>query len=211
MNPRISGLGIYLPGDSPAHRWPAWIKYLLMFGMGLPPFFLANLWVSAASLALSVIILLVLARIPPGIGLSLPVMFWVMMGILVGYHALFTTLTTGVLYLLNLLTALCYARILTMTTPVGALMDAVAKGLRPLEAIGVNSQKAALAFALMWRSIPYLLGSVAEVRAAARARGIQAHALRFITPVIVGAVGYGLTTGDAIRARGLDERETIEA
>lgn len=128
-----------------------------------------------------------------------------MMGLLVLYHALATSWHNGMIYLINVVAAIYLARLVTMTTPVADLMDAIACAARPLRLIGVDPERVALALALMWRSIPYLIGSIADVRDAARARGLERSALRFVLPVIVNAVGYGLQTGDALRARGLDD------
>lgn len=206
MNSHTRLFGLYLPGKSPAHRWPVWLKYLLMFGLGVAPFVVGSVWLSIGALVVSVVLLVAVARLPWRMALALPWVFWVMMGLLVGYHVLFTTWQQGVLYLVNLIAAIYLARLVTMTTPAADLMDAIAAAARPLRFVGVDPDRVALAIALMWRSIPYLLGSIADVRDAARARGIERSAWRFIVPVIVGAVGYALTTGDAIKARGLDDR-----
>lgn len=204
MNAHTRVFGLYLPGESPVHRWPVWLKYLLMFGLGIAPFLIGRLWVSAAALLISVALLFV-ARLPWRVSLRLPWVFWLMMGLLVAYHVVFTSWRAGVLYLANLLTAIYLARLLTMTTPAAALMDAIASAARPLRVVGIDPDRIALAVALMWRSIPYLLGSIGDVRDAARARGLERSALRFVLPVIVGAVGYALQTGDALKARGLDD------
>ena len=205
MNAHVRLFGIYLPGTSWVHRWPVWLKYLIMFGFGVLPFVAGQVWLSLFALATSVVLLLVGARLPVGASLRLAWAFWLMMGLLVLYHALATSWNNGMIYLINVVAAIYLARLVTMTTPVADLMDAIACAARPLRLIGVDPERVALALALMWRSIPYLIGSIADVRDAARARGLERSALRFVLPVIVNAVGYGLQTGDALRARGLDD------
>ncbi|MDO4785179.1 MAG: energy-coupling factor transporter transmembrane protein EcfT [Propionibacteriaceae bacterium] len=206
MNARVRLFGIYVPGNSWVHRWPVGLKYLVMFGFGVAPFLVGQAWLSLLALAASVVLLLVGARLPAGPSLRLAWAFWLMMALLVAYHTIATSWYNGVLYLVNVIAAIYFARLVTMTTPVAELMDAIAAAARPLRVIGVDPERVALALALMWRSIPYLIGSVSDVRDAARARGLERSALRFVLPVIVGAVGYGLQTGDALRARGLDDR-----
>ena len=198
--------GQYVAARSAVHGWPVWLKYLIMFGGGLAPFLIGNLWVSIAALAVSVLLLLFRARVPARLALPLPWAFWIMMGALVAYHCAMTSPLRGALYLTNLLAAIYLARLVTMTTPVNDIMDAIAAATRPLRFVGGNPEKIALAFALMWRSIPYLIGLLGQVRQSARARGLRAISLRYVIPAIVSAVGFALTTGDALRARGLEDR-----
>ena len=56
------------------------------------------------------------------------------------------------------------------------------------------------------RSLPHLLGSFAEVRDAATARGLRRNPVTYVTPVVVRTVAYAHATGDALAARGLGER-----
>ena len=86
-------------------------------------------------------------------------------------------------------------------TPV--LLDALTTGLRPLRLVRLNPDAAALAVALMIRSIPFLAGSVADARDAARARGVDRNPALLLTPAVVGAVAYAQRTGEALHARGL--------
>ena len=72
--------------------------------------------------------------------------------------------------------------------------------------VGIDSdpEKIALAVALMWRSVPHLVGIFGAVRDSARARGLNGLSPRYLIPGIIQAVGFGLATSDALRARGLD-------
>ncbi len=197
--------GQYVAARGPLHAWPVWLKYLVMFGGGVAPFLVGNVWVSLGALGASVVLLVVGARLPAKLALPLPWAFWIMMAALVTYHCVTTSPLRGALYLINLLAAIYLARLVTMTTPINDIMDAIATAVKPLRRVGADPEKIALAFALMWRSIPYLIGLLGQVRESARARGLRALSLRYVIPAIVAAVGYALTTGDALRARGLEE------
>ena len=72
-----------------------------------------------------------------------------------------------------------------------------ATALTPLRLVRLDPAHAALAVALMIRSIPYLMGSVDDARDAARARGLERNPARLLTPVVLGAVGYAERTGEA--------------
>lgn len=206
MNRHTALFGQYVPTGSVIHRLPTWAKYLLMFLGGLAPFLVRNLWFTIA-VGLGVIALLLLARISWRTALKLPLAFWVMIALLGTYYVVFGDWRQGLVYVLNFICAMYASRLVTMTTTTSALMDAIVAGTRPLRFVGLNPERVALALALMWRSIPYLLGSISDVRDAARARGIERSLWRFVVPVVVGAVGYALTTGDAVKARGLDDRD----
>lgn len=197
--------GQYVAARSPLHRCPVWVKYLLMFAGGVVPFLVGQLWVSLTALALAVLLLVVGARIPARRALVIGWQFWAMMVVLAGYHWLMGDPMRGVLYLINLLAAIYLARLVTMTTPINDIMDAIAGAVRPLRFLGVNPERVALAFVLMWRSIPHLIGLLGQVRESARARGLSAFSLRYVIPAIVSAVGFALATSDALRARGLDD------
>lgn len=205
MNRHNALFGQYVPGDSPVHRWPTWVKYLVMFAGGLAPFVVRNLWFSVAVLGL-LCGLLLLAKVPARAAFGLSAGFLVMVALIAAYHVIVNNWLVAAGYTANFVCAIYASRLVTMTTTAADMMDAIGTGLRPLRFVGLNPDRISLALALMWRSIPYLLGSVGDVRDAARARGIERAGWRFIVPVLIGAVGYALVTGDAVRARGLDDR-----
>lgn len=197
-------LGQYRVGDSIMHRAPVWAKYLLMALIGIVPFFIGSIWVSALALTLAIALLLFGAHIPARVALSLPWMLIVMMAALIVYHGFVSTPMRGVLYAVNVTTIMYLARIVTWTTTSNALMDSIARAARPLRVCGANPEAIALAFALMWRSIPYIFDLFGSVRDSARARGLRGLSPRFLIPAVVQAVGFGLATSDALRARGLE-------
>jgi biotin transport system permease protein len=106
----------------------------------------------------------------------------------------------------GLLACIYAANLLTMTTRSEVLLDGLVAGVRPLERFGADPERFALTVSLMLRSIPYLLGSLHDVRDAARARGLERSPRALVQPVIIGAVAYARQTGDALAARGLGER-----
>ena len=196
--------GQYVAARSPIHNWPVWVKYLLMFAGGVVPFLVGQLWVSLTALVCAAALLVAGARGSARPALAIGWQFWVMMLMLAAYHWLTGDPLHGLLYLINLLAAIYLARLVTMTTPINDIMDAIAGAVRPLHFLGVDPERVALAFVLMWRSIPHLIGLLGQVRESARARGMSGFSLRYLIPAIVSAVGFALTTSDALRARGLE-------
>lgn len=204
-------LGFYVPGRTAAHRMPVWGKYLLVLAVGVLPFILRTWWFSLACLAVSALICLFVARLPARLALRLGPALWIMNGLVLAYHAVFTDWRRGAVYVASLMACLYMARMLTSTTSPDALMDAIAACARPFAALGAKPEKFALTVALMWTTIPYMLSAFVSIRDAARARGLERSTWRFILPTVVGMVGHALELGDALRARGLGEDPQVSA
>lgn len=97
------------------------------------------------------------------------------------------------------------ALVLTSTTPVNAMLDAVVRWLGPFRRVGVNPERVALAFSLAIAALPATLTLALETRDAARARGLGRHPRAHLTPFVVRVVARAHETGDALHARGLGD------
>ncbi len=106
---------------------------------------------------------------------------------------------------LDLVTAVLAASVVTATTPADRLLDGVARAVRPLRRLGASPETVALAIALMLRAVPVLARTGAEVRDAARARGLERSPRAVLVPAAVRAVGRARLTGEALAARGLGD------
>lgn len=196
--------GLYAPGRSGLHRLPVGAKFALMLAVSLVPLVVRELWVSAALLAVTSMLLLA-TRIDWRRCFVLAPMIWVMAGFLLVYQLAWGTWDVGLMLVANLVLCLYAARILTLTTPAPVLLDALVVAARPVRLVGGSPERVGLAAALMIRSIPFLFGSLGDVRAAARARGLERNVVAQLTPVVVGAVAYARATGEALAARGMGE------
>ena len=201
--------GLYVPGDSVVHRLPVGAKYLLLLGLTVPPVVIGQPAVTCAFLVTAAAAL-ALARVPARTAYRLPWGLVVLLATLAGYHVLSGSWASAVTAPGAVLIAVYAGRLLTLTTPGPQLLDALVAAARPLRRVGADPEQLALAVALMVRSVPYLLGSFADVRAAAKARGLERNLHALVTPVVVGAVAYGQATGEALAARGLGQVERDE-
>ncbi|HSK31983.1 MAG TPA: energy-coupling factor transporter transmembrane protein EcfT [Propionicimonas sp.] len=195
---------LYVPGNSPLHRVAVGHKYLLLLLLTVPALVVAHPIVSLAALVVSMALL---ASCRTGLwhAWTLPLALWVLVAVLAGYQVLVGRPDLAVVVGANLVTAVYASRLLTLTTPGPALIDALVAALRPFERIGVKSDLVGLAVAIMVRSVPLLLDSFDQVRQAARARGRERNLFLLVTPVVVRAVGQAQATGAALAARGLGE------
>jgi biotin transport system permease protein len=103
----------------------------------------------------------------------------------------------------DLLAMVLLATVVTTTTPVDDMVDALVRALRPLRPLGVNPEAVALAFSLMLRAIPAIAEIAEEARQAAVARGLERSPRARLTPLVIRVVARARMTGEALHARGL--------
>lgn len=200
MNP----LGLYLPGATPVHRAPAWLKLLLMVGVGVASVFLGRVW-EVAALLLAVLGGYVVARIPVRAAVAqVRPLLWVVAFaavlhvVLDGWQRAFVVV--GIVVALVLL-----AGLVTLTTRTDAMVDALVTLLRPSRRLGVDPERIGLLVALGIRCVPVVVGLAEEVRDAQRARGLTASPRAFAVPLVVRSLRHADALGEALQARGVED------
>lgn len=199
-----SVFGRYVPGTSWLHRCPVWPKVALIAAVSLTVLIVDRLWASGA------LILLALAaarsgRLPWRAVLAPLKYLWIVLVVIAAYQSFAVGALPAVRIAANIAACIVTASLIMATTSDARLMDAVAAAGRPLKYVGGDPERFALTVAIMFRSIPYLLGSVSAVRDSAKARGLERSPRALVLPVVVDAVAYARQTGDALAARGLGE------
>jgi len=197
-------LGIYRPGDSVVHRLPAGVKLLALAGFGAVSAFVH---VPAAALALVGVAVLgfVAAAIPAAAAAGqlrplLPVV------VLVGAVQWFTRGWPGAVTTVGVLAALLLlATLVSLTTPTAEIVRALVAVLRPLRRFGVDPERVGLLLALGIRAVPQVVDLARTIRDAQRARGLTADPRAFAVPLIVRSLRQADLTGEALRARGIDD------
>lgn len=195
----------YIPGSSPLHRMPAGAKTLVLIGFLLLtailvrsiPWALATLGVTIAAYAL--------ARITPRQALSqliAPLPILLLLAVLLWWRTDFTQAAVNFLVILS---AVSLAILLTMTTRVSDMMDALETALRPLERFGLPVDAITLAMSLTMRLIPLQMQTVKEVLDARKARRGGASILAFGVPVIVRSLLRARAIGEALMSRGVGD------
>lgn len=197
-------VGTYQPGTSAVHRLPVGPKALalavfslavvLVRSMPASPVFLS---LALAAAALARVPLAALARALRGV--------LVLVVVLAAVQWLVNGPAKAVETTLDLLALALAALVLTSTTPVNAMLDAIVRWLGPLRRLGVAPERVALAFSLAIAALPGTLTLALETRDAARARGLGRHPRAYLTPFVVRVVARAHETGDALHARGLGD------
>jgi biotin transport system permease protein len=202
--PAAALLGAYLPGTSWLHRLPAGAKLLALFAIGV----LTVLWRGpVASLVVLAVAVVVFTMTGASWRLTLRGLRGLMitLALLAAYHVWQNGTARAVEVLADLVALILLATALTVTTPVDELIDAIVRGLRPLQPLGVRPESVALAFSLMIRAIPTTLVVAQETRDAAIARGLDRNPRARLTPLVIRVVANARTTGDALHARGIGD------
>ena len=200
----MSVLGIYRPGDSVVHRLPAGVKLLALAGIGAVSAFV-HAPVPAIALVGVAVLGFVAAAIPAAAAARqlrplLPVV------VLVGAVQWFNrggpaaATTVGVLAALLLL-----ATLVSLTTPTAEIVQALVALVAPLRRFGIDPERVGLLLALGIRAVPQIVDLARTIRDAQRARGLTADPRAFAVPLIVRSLRQADLTGEALRARGIDD------
>lgn len=198
-------IGLYCPGDSLLHRLPAGVKLaaLLLAIVAMTVFVRGP--VAVAVVALAVAGLFALARVSWRVALAqLRPVLWMTLIIAV-FQLLTTSVERAVVVCGVLVVSVALAALVTVTTRVTAMLDALTRALGPLRRVGVDPERVGMLLALAIRCVPLLAGIVHDVAQARRARGVSWSATALVTPVLVRALRTADAMGEALAARGVDD------
>ncbi|WP_076258256.1 energy-coupling factor transporter transmembrane component T family protein [Intrasporangium flavum] len=198
----------HLPGSSPVHRAPLWLKLAGVLAVGVVPWVARSLTPLLVTLGLVVVTAAVahlpLRRVLRSLRAIAPVLV-----LLLAFQWWAQGPAYAVRVVLGIVNAYLAAGVLTATTPVTDLLDGVVRGARPLRRL-VDPEVVALTLAVVVRSVPWVAGSFASVRDAARARGLERSPRAVVVPTALHVVAFARSTGEALAARGLTDPYVAE-
>lgn len=197
-------LGAYQPGRSLLHRWPAGPKLIGLFVIGVTVVSLRGWWPPLVALGIAVIVA-ASARLPWRTVWSGLRPLLLLIAVLGAFQLWQQGWPTAVETVATLVTLIIGSIVLTATTPVDLLLDAIVKGISPIRPLGVNPEKVALAFSLMIRAIPEIFVLFTQTREAAKARGLERSPRAVLVPLAIRTVAHAHATGEALHARGLGD------
>jgi biotin transport system permease protein len=193
----------HVPGSSPVHRAPLWLKFIGVLLVGATPWFArspAPLVVTLGPvLGAAALARLPLARLARSVRAIAPVLV-----LLLAFQWWAQGPAYAAQVVLGILDAYLAAGVLTATTPVTDLLDGVVRAARPLRRV-VDPEVVALTLGVVMRSVPWVAGSFSAVRAAALARGLERSPRAVVVPTVLHVVAYARSTGEALAARGLTD------
>lgn len=197
-------LGLYRPGSSRLHRLRAGTKLLALVVAGIGV-------VAVRGPASGVVALAVAVALVAWSGMGVRVLLGILRGVLLvaallaAYQAWQHGWPRAVESVTDLVALVLLATVLTVTTPIDEVLDALTLALRPFRRLGVDPERAALAFSLMIRAIPTTIDIADQTRDAAVARGLQRDPRARLVPLVIRVVAQARATGDALHARGIGD------
>jgi biotin transport system permease protein len=201
-------MNTYVAGTSWLHRLPASAKLVGLVVLLAVTFTLS----SPLAVALAAVVTLLIyatAGLAGAVPAQVRPLRWLILGLLV-VQTLTAGWVTAVVFTGRLLVAVVLAGLVTLTTRVVDLLDVFERVLRPMRHVGVDSERVALALALAIRAVPVVAGLAEEVRDAQRARGSAVSPRAFAVPFVVRSLRHADALGEALVARGFDDRSSYE-
>ncbi|WP_432498123.1 CbiQ family ECF transporter T component [Kineococcus auxinigenes] len=206
-------LGHLQPGSSRLHRTGAGAKLVGVVAVGAVTG-LARWLLAPAPAALVLVALAVLvAALALGAGLrprylagQVRSLAWVLLALGV-FQVWSNGAASAVAVLAGLVGCLWAAAVLTATTPVPVLLDALARAARPLRRVGVDPEHVALTFSVAVAGVPVVARLLAQAREAAAARGLRGDPRVVLVPAVVRTVAHAEAVAEALAARGLEHGE----
>jgi len=111
---------------------------------------------------------------------------------------------TALATVLRLVAMIALADLVTATTPMLAMMDALRPVFRPLSVVGLDEKRLSLAVALMLRFIPVIMSEWARREEAWRARTGRRPPLRLVGPFLGDVLRLADHVSEALVARGFE-------
>lgn len=194
----------YAPGTTVVHRLPVGLKLSLLAALGVALAVLDRWWQPLVLLG-AVLACYAMARLPIASLLALlRPLLWIFVAAGI-FHAVISGWLAVVDVLVSLIALVLAAGLVSLTTSMTELTDALLWLLRPLRRFGVAPERVALLISLSVRSVPVIVALAQEVRDAQRARGLGRSARAFAVPLLVRSLRHADALGEALVARGLDD------
>ncbi len=194
-------ISLYLAQKSWLHRLPAGVKLLslaaislLLYPVEQPAILLGLLavtllaYVSLGSAALHQ--LLALKVLLPLFSLIFLLQWWSI------------GLAAAAVLVMRMLTLILLANLITLTTRMDDMMDAVMPLFSPLRLLGIDTRRIAFAVTLLIRFIPVLMAVVSHLLDAWKARGGGRKLWRLAIPLTIQSIRLSDNVAEALAARG---------
>jgi biotin transport system permease protein len=196
-------VGVYQPGDSVLHRLPVGVKLGGLAVLSLTIVLVRSMPWSLVFLGVALLLALVGH-------VSVPLLVRAARGVLLialvvaGFQWWLAGYAKAIETLVDLLALALAAVVLSATTPVNTMLDAIVRWVTPLRRLGVDPERVALTFSLALQALPGTIALALETRDAARARGLRSPRA-YLSPFVIRVVARAHETGDALLARGIGD------
>ena len=194
--------------ETPVHRLRPGVKIAAVFMGATLAFVFAN-WIALAILASGVLVLYVIARIPPALALAQIRPALLILVAIFALHAIFDDWLFGVFVVARFVVIVMLAALVTLTTRVSEMVAALEIGLGPARHIGIDPSRVALAVAMAIRFIPVIATQAAAIREAQAARGLHRSFVAILVPLVIRSLRMADSVAEALDARGFETKERV--
>ncbi len=182
------------------HRWPAGVKLAVLASMSLLVLPMTDWRVLMFGCMALIGVYVTFGRVGRSrlVGLRGITLLIAVLGV---FQALLWTWPVGVLSAARILFMVLLADLISMTTPMQAMLRVIVIVLRPLQGLGLNTKRLALAVALMIRLIAILFAQWQAQQCAWAARSTHQRSMRLLIPFVAQALRHTDLTAEALLAR----------
>lgn len=197
-------IGVYVAGDSAVHRARPGLKLAVLLAATTVLLLAARWQVVTAGAVLVVAVGLWAGLGLRGLGRLVWPLRWIVL-VLTPVQAWLAGWERAYIVVGGLVVAVTAASLVSATTRVADMTDAIVRIVAPARRIGIDPERVGLVIALAIRSVPVLLDGLRVVREARQARGMRLTPDTLLTPLVVRAVRHADRVGEALAARGIDD------
>jgi len=129
-------------------------------------------------------------------------MLWPFLALIALWHGVTGTFEDGIAVALQLLAAVGFANLVTLTTRLEDLAAVVTKAASPLRRFGLRPERFGLALALVVRFAPVLTQRGNQITDAWRSRSARRPGWQTLAPLTLAAIDDATYVAEALRARG---------
>lgn len=190
------------PVRTRAHGWPAGPKLgaLCLATVGL--FYVESLIAQATVCAAVLLAYLLPGRVFFRAGMSRLMILWPFVAVVLAWHLLAGDARAGGVIVMRMISVVGLANLVTMTTRLTQMTGLMHRLAAPLRRLGIRTDAALLAVALVIRATPALLDKGGNLRDAWRARTHRRPSWRIVLPFTLLAIDDAEHLAEALRARG---------
>ncbi|PIT68761.1 energy-coupling factor transporter transmembrane component T family protein [Bartonella tribocorum] len=203
-------IGLYIPKDTFIHRLSPGVKLFFLTVCG-------TFIIMVSSIPLLGLFLLFVAlfyRVAK-VSFSTVIKQFKSMGFLLVFLFVFQTIfsswLTGVEVVLRLIILFSLSSLISFTTRVSDMVDAIEAGLQPFRCFGINPSKVSMVISMAIRFIPLLSEKFNEVHEAQQARGLNMNIIALSIPLIIRTIRMASEVAEALEARSYDTDTTDTA
>ncbi|EJF84215.1 hypothetical protein MCU_00883 [Bartonella elizabethae Re6043vi] len=196
-------IGLYIPRDTFIHRLSPGVKLLFLTVCGTFIIMVSSIPLLGLFL-LFVALFYRVAKVP----FSTVIKQFKSMGLLLVLLFVFQTICsgwlTGVEVILRLVILFSLSSLVSFTTKVSDMVDAIEVGLQPFRCFGINPSKVSMVLSMAIRFIPLLSEKFNEVHEAQQARALNTNIVALAIPLIIRTIRMASEVAEALEARSYD-------